>query len=346
MASYLEREIYEQPAVIARLLESQRAVAIQIAEAIRAFAPHFVCIAARGTSDNAARYAQYLLAIHVRKQVALATPSIHTLYDVAPDLSRALVIGISQSGQSQDIRHVLDDAHRQGALTVSITNAPQSPLAQLAQYHLDLCAGEEISVAATKSYTAQLAAIALLATEWVRDAMMSDDLAKLPNLLRDTLDQYDNMPLWVERYRYADRYAVLGRGYNFCTAYEISLKVKELCYVTAEGYSEADFRHGPIAMIQQGFPVLVIAPRGRTLANMRDLLAVLGEKQAERLVITNEMSLGAVARRLLPIPQNIPEWLTPLVTVIPGQLFALHLASARDLPVDTPRGLNKVTDTR
>ncbi len=346
MTSHLEREIHEQPIIIANLLESQRSVARHIAQAIRAFEPHFVCIAARGTSDNAARYAQYLLATRVRKLVALATPSVHTLYEVAPNLSRALVIGISQSGQSEDIRCVLADAQEQGALTLSITNAPQSPLAQLAQYHLDLCAGQEISVAATKSYTAQLAAIALLAAEWAQDTAMSDELAQLPAWLRATLSRYDDMPQWVERYRYAERFAVLGRGYNFCTAYEISLKVKELCYVTAEGYSEADFRHGPIAMIQAGFPVLIVAPQGRALANMRDLLDILGQKQAERLVITNEASLSGTARRILPIPAQMPEWLTPLTCVIPGQLFAMHLAHARDLPLDNPRGLTKVTNTQ
>src|SRR5215813_6230442 len=161
---HIEQEIAEQPDVIRRLLASKDSVR-EIAAAIRQFDPAFVLIAARGTSDNAGRYAQYLMGIHAGLPVGLATPSIHTLYDAAPKLGRALVIGISQSGAAEDVRRVISDARQQGALTLSITNNSSSILAQAAQYHLPLQAGEEISVAATKTYTAELAAIALLVTE-------------------------------------------------------------------------------------------------------------------------------------------------------------------------------------
>lgn len=346
MTSNLEREIYQQPEVIRGLLNGQRHMAQQIAAAIRAFDPACVCIAARGTSDNAARYAQYLFATHANLLVALATPSVHTLYETAPNLKRALVIGISQSGQSEDIRRVLTDAREQGALTVSITNDPNSPLAKLAQFHLNIGAGPELAVAATKTYTGELAAVALLVSALIESAAFDEALATLPDAVSETLRLSEPIAGWVERYRYMEQFAVLGRGYNYCTAFEISLKVKELNALPGEGYSEADFRHGPIAVIQPGFPVVVVAPAGKTFNTQLDLLQKLYEKQAECLVITNEVeACRPYARKLLSIPASLPEWLTPIAAVVPGQLFAMHLASARGLSLDQPIGLTKVTNT-
>ncbi|MBL8131354.1 MAG: SIS domain-containing protein [Anaerolineae bacterium] len=341
----LEREIAEQPAVIDRLVSTQRDHARQIAEAIRAFDPAYVLIAARGTSDNAARYAQYAFAIHTGLLVALATPSVHTLYDSPPRMSRALVIGVSQSGQPEDVRQVIADARAQGALTLTITNDPESPLARAADWHIPLNAGKEKSVAATKTYTAELTAFALLAAALADDAEMWAALENLPAWAQTTLDHAASTSQWGQRYRYMERYAVIGRGYNYCTAFEISLKVKELCYISAEGYSEADFRHGPIATILPGFPVLVVAPAGRTFEQQRDLLVKLNERGAECLAVSNDSSLAALTQRVLPIPADVPEWLSPILSVMPGQVFAMNLAMMKGLPVDQPRGLTKVTNT-
>lgn len=343
MSSHLWNEIHEQPAVAARLLHDQHERAREIAAAVRRFQPAFVWIAARGTSDNAARYAQYLWGVHARLAVGLATPSVHTLYESAPNLSRALVVGISQSGQSEDVRRVIRDARAQGALTVSLTNNASSPLAHEAEYHLDLSAGKELSVAATKTYTAELTAVAMLAAAFTESALLSDPLKRLPDLMRATLDS--NSTAWVERYRYMERYAVIGRGYNYCTAFEISLKIKELCYIPGEEYSEADFRHGPIAVVQPGFPMILVAPRGDTFSKQVELLEQLRQRGAECLVVTNAPECADLARRVLPIPADVPEWLSPIVAVLPGQLFALSLAQARGLPIDQPRGLSKVTVT-
>ncbi len=342
----IEIEIAEQPDVIARLLKDQRSNAEKIATAIRAFAPTFVCIAARGTSDNAARYAQYAFGAQLGLPVMLATPSLHTLYHAPPNLSRALVIGISQSGQSDDVRQVLADAQAQGALTLAITNAPDSPLAQNAEYHLDIGAGEERSVAATKTYTAQLGALALLTSALAGDAEHFAALDQMPGHLAATLATSAEIGSWAQRYRYMNFCVALGRGYNFCTAFEINLKLQELCYIPGHGYSEADFRHGPIAMIQPGFPVVVIAPNDRTLPLMRDLLVKLRERDAESIVISDDDEALALATRSVRLPTGIPEWLTPLTAVIPGQVLAMHVALAKGYPVDAPRGLNKVTVTR
>ena len=347
---YLEQEIAEQPDVLRRLLSEETAAAQRIAQAIRTFDPVFVHIAARGTSDNAARYGQYLFGTHARLPVALATPSLHTLYATPPRLDRALVLGISQSGQGEDIRQVLADARAQGALTVAITNDPDSPVAQAAAHHLALKAGPEISVAATKTYTAQLTAVAMLVAAITGDSGLASALELLPAYASDTLEKNIGLPLaatsWVERYRYMDEFATIGRGYNYATAFEINLKVKELCYITGDAYSEADFRHGPIAVIHPGFPVIVVAPAGKTLPAMLDLLDKLDERRAELLVISNDEAAFAHARIAMRLPADIPECLTPIVGVIHGQVFAMRLALVQGHEVDRPRGLTKVTVTR
>ncbi len=347
MSSQIEKEIQQQPDTIATLLEQEMDNVQDIATAIRDFDPAFICIAARGTSDNAARYAQYLFGIRAQRIVALATPSVHTLYQRAPTLKDALVIGISQSGQSEDVRQVVTDAREQGALTLSITNDPDSPLAQGSTHHIYLHAGEERSVAATKTYTTELTAIAMLVGALTEDDDFLATLERAPALLQATLDtSLAEIPAWVQRYRYIEHYAVLGRGYNYATAFEISLKIKELCYVTGEEYSEADFRHGPIALVQPGFPVILVAPEGAVLEKQIDLLKQLNEKQAECIVISNSDACRALATRSVSLPDDLPEWLSPLVAVVPGQIFAMNLAKERGLPLDTPRGLNKVTVTQ
>jgi glucosamine--fructose-6-phosphate aminotransferase (isomerizing) len=344
--TYLEREINEQPDVIQGLLSLEMETARRIGTAIRDFDPAFVSIAARGTSDNAGRYAQYLFGIHAGLPVALATPSIHTLYDSPPNLGRALVIGISQSGQSEDVRQVITDARAQGALTVSITNTVGSPLDEAAEYQLPLHAGEEISVAATKSYTAQLTAIAMLVTAVTEKEDLQAELARLPAYITETLRLADPISGWIERYRYMERFVALGRGYNYCTAFEISLKIKELCYVIGEEYSEADFRHGPIAVIQPGFPAIVVAPSGETLSVLLDLLKQLNERRAECIVISNDETACTYGQKFIFLPKTMPEWLSPVAAVVPGQLFALRLAEVKGHTVDQPRGLTKVTNTK
>ena len=343
---HIEREIAEQPEIINNLLEREAETAQRIATAIRQFNPAYMYIAARGTSDNAARYAQYLFGIHARMPVALATPSVHTLYQTSPDLSRGLVVGISQSGKSEDVCKVIEDARQQGALTVSITSDPSSPLAQAAEFHLNLLTGKEISVAATKTYTAQLTAIALLMTTLVDRPELKSELANLPGYVRETLTRSEPIASWAQRYRYMERFVTIGRGYNYCTAFEISLKIKELCYIVGEGYSEADFRHGPFALIDPGFPVIVVAPTGLTQPILTDFLTKLAERKAEALVISNDDDILKYARKPMPLPHAVPEWLSPITAVVPGQIFAMHLALEKGHEVDQPRGLNKVTVTR
>lgn len=344
MTLHLEREIGEQPDVIRRLLSEEAGNVRQIAQAIQDFDPVFVSVAARGTSDNAGRYAQYLMGAMARLPVALAAPSLHTLYQAPPNLARALVIGISQSGRAEDVRRVVQDARAQGALTVSITNDPTSPLAQEAHYHLPLLAGEERSVAATKTYTAQLTVIAMLVAALIGDDELHTALAALPDQVARTLEEAEAIAEWIADYREMRHFLALGRGYNYCTAFEISLKLKELCYVLGEEYSEADFRHGPIALVEAGLPALVVAPSGKPLPLLVDLLKKLKEGGAECLVISNDEQTIPYARRVMRLPP-LPEWVSPIPAVLPGQVLALRLALAKGYSVDQPRGLTKVTVT-
>ena len=343
---YLEKEIAQQPDVMRRLLDEQQEATNRVARRVREFDPAYVVIAARGTSDNAARYAKYLLADYANLPVGLATPSLHTIYESPPNLGRGLVIGISQSGQAEDVRRVLQDSREQGALTLAVTNFDDSPMAQTAEYHLSLLADREVSIAATKTYTAQLTVMAMLLAALSDDANLSAQLSRLPDYARETLGQTDAIAEWAQRYRYMTQFVTIGRGYNMSTAFEIQLKIQELCYIMGDAYSEADFRHGPIALIQPGFPVIAVAPSSKTLSYVVELMDKLKERESELLVISNDEDALARASREMRVPKGVPEWLSPMISVIPGQVFAMQQALVRGYPVDEPRGLTKVTVTK
>ena len=345
--SYLYHEIHQQPESLARLL-SREAEAVQaLAQAMGDRQIDNVVIAARGSSDNAGRYAQYLLGAHNRLPVALTTPSLFTIYRRPPLFGpRTLVLGISQSGKSPDIVAVVAEARRQGLLSAAVTNAPDAPLARAADHVIALHAGEERSIAATKTYSGELLAMAMLSAYLSQDAQHLAALSHVPDLVARTLEMNRSAGAVAERYRYMDDCVVIGRGFNYATAFEIALKLKELTYTIAEPYSSADFLHGPLALIQHGFPVLVIAPSGALRDEMYTFLSRLREREAEILCISDNDTTLALARKQLPLPTGTPEWLSPLVAVVPGQLFAMHLAAARDYDPDHPRGLRKVTETR
>ncbi len=343
--SHVETEIREQPEALSRLIAGGRARAEEIAGLVRARAPRYVVIAARGSSDNAARYAQYLFGAHNRLPVSLATPSLYTIYGSGPSLEGALVIGVSQSGRSPDIVAVLEAARRDGSLAVAITNDPGSPLAQAADQVLPLSAGVERAVAATKTYSTSLGALAMLSTALDGDAARFRELERVPELVQAAIDANASLQDQVARYRYAEQFVVVGRGFNYSTAFEVALKMKETSYVVAEPYSPADLLHGPVAMIDRGFPALVIAPSGRVLADLQSFVGTLEERHAEIVAISDDESLRARARVGLPLPSGVPEWISPIVAIVPGQLWAVALATTRGLDPDRPRGLSKVTET-
>ena len=343
MTSLLEQEIASQPAGIARLLK----YAMPQIERIIAQLPTFdyVLIAARGSSDHAATYAKYAWAALAGYPVALAAPSLLTMYQAAPRLTGALVVGISQSGQSPDILAVLEEGKRQGRPTLAITNDSSSPLAAIADHVVELHAGAEQSVAATKTYTAQLAVMAMFAAIWSGKQAYLASLQLLPDAMEASLQLTPEIAQQAERYRYMDRCVIIGRGYSYATSFELALKLKELTYIMVDAYSSADFRHGPIATVESDLPVVLIMPTGATFDDLLVLAQELRRRNAELLIISESDQALALAQTKLPIVPGVPEWLSPLTTIIPGQLLALHLALCKGLNPDLPRGLQKVTKT-
>jgi len=343
----LHSEILEQPACLERLLQAQRDNVEEIARAIQAQDIRFVFLAARGTSDNAGRYANYLWGAMNGLPLALATPSLFTYYQRPPAIKNALVVGVSQSGQSPDIVSVVDEGKRQGNLTLAITNEPDSPLTQSADFVLNIEAGPEQAVAATKTYTTELMAIAMLSAALAGDEAHWRELGHVAGWVSEALEQDESVRELAQRYRYMQQCVVLGRGYNYATAFEWALKLKELTYVEAEPYSSADFQHGPVAMVARGFPVMAVLPQGKVFEPMMTLLKNLqSDLLAELVVISNAPEALSLATSPIPIPAGVPEWLSPLVGIVPAQLFAHHLTIAKGYDTDQPRTIHKVTETR
>ncbi|MCJ7624477.1 MAG: SIS domain-containing protein [Anaerolineaceae bacterium] len=342
----LLEEINEQPDAIKRLLDSELDNVRSIIQSIRSYCPDYVFIVARGTSDHAGLYGKYLLGMRNKLPVALAAPSMFTLYKEPPSLKKALVIAISQSGQSPDLISVIEEAVNQGALTLTLSNQTDSPLAKKSQFVMDICAGTERAIAATKSYTNSLIGIALLSGMLNEDDKFIDYLYNLPQVVDMVLNQSEIIQQGVERYRQIDHCVVLSRGFNYATACEWALKLKELTYIVAEPYSAADFRHGPLAILDPGFPVFAIATRGPTLESMYDLLREARHGLGTDLVcISDEEKVLKLGNLGLRIPPDVPEWATPMISIVLGQLFSYHLTVSKGINPDIPRGLNKVTKT-
>ena len=340
-------DIAEQPAGYARLIEGEHARAIAaVAAAVAARRPRHVVFAGRGTSDHAALYGAYLTEIRLGIPVGLASPSTITLYGARPDLSDALVVGVSQSGGSPDLAGVLSVARETGALTLAVTNNPGSPLADIAELAVDVAAGRERAVAATKTYTAELLALLLLiegvrAGDGTLPAAERSALARLPDLAEEALAGGGADAL-AQRYRFASRMVTTGRGYAYPTARETALKLMETSYLPALAFSGADLLHGPLAMTDPDVPVLAVVGSGPGGAAMADVVARLGERRADVVTVGPADVPGAAGRLAVP---GVDERYAPLLDILPLQKLALALALARGEDPDAPRGLTKVTST-
>ncbi len=346
MSSHLERELAEQPAALARLIERQRGRAGEISMLLRRSDVQYILIASRGSSSNAARYAQYLLGRAHRVPVAFATPSLYTLYEQPPRLEGALVVGISQSGESPDVKAVIDEARAQGRPTVALTNVPGSPLGAAVDAVLPLEAGLEESVAATKTYMNSLGAIALLFATATDDPQALGELERLPAQLERQLEVSAESAAQIDKLGPVEGGTVIARGVNYGTSFEIALKIRELSGLLFESYSAADLMHGPVAAIAGGWPVIALAPSGPARASMEDALRDVGARGARLVVIADDERVLARGEVALPLAPGVPEWLSPLTAVVPGQLAAFRLAQLRGVDIDKPLGLSKVTLTR
>ncbi len=335
-------EIREQPEVLERVLDEGWDEVLSASRVLRQGGLRSVMIAARGTSDNAALYAKYLFEVLLGVPTALASPSTFTLYESKLSLEGALVVGISQSGESQDVLETVRRSGELGANTLTVTNDESSAMAKVAHHHFFLRAGKEESVAATKTYTAELMMLYLLACALKGEESLGHEVLRLPELSREVLEaEWEG----TERYRYAEYMVVTSRGYNLATAEEAALKLMETTYVVAQAFSAADLRHGPIAMIGRDFPVVVIVPPGKVQQDLRSLVESLKNRGAESVAISDDYFILEKASAKFEIAVRCPQELSPILYAVPIQLFAENLAGLKGLNPDSPRGLSKVTET-
>jgi glucosamine--fructose-6-phosphate aminotransferase (isomerizing) len=337
-------EIREQPDVFTRILRDGIEPIRRVAAAIGARRPRFVLSVARGTSDHAALYAKYLVETRLALPAGSASPSTMTVYDAHPAMTDVLVIAVSQSGGSPDLVEPVVRARAGGAITLAVTNSPTSPLAAAAEFHLDVLAGPERAVAATKSYTAELLTLYLLVEALAGGDLGAPELAALPGRAQAVLAREEEVARLAVRYHFAEQIVLTARGYNFPTALEAALKLMETSYLVCHAFSGADLLHGPLAVIDRGFPVVAIAPAGKGGEALRPVLERLRERGADTLVAGDPMlcELGTVR---LPLEELGPEALSPALAIIPLQQLAWHLARERGGDPDQPRGLRKVTET-
>lgn len=339
-------EIMEQPRVLSKCLDKNSQTIMAIVKTIKEREIHSVIIAARGTSDHAAVYGKYVIELMTGIPVSLASPSVFTLYEKTLKLKGSLVIGISQSGEAADVLEVIKGANKEGAVTVGITNFEDSPLATHSSFHLNCECGEEKSVAATKTFTAQMFLLASLVAEWTEDEDMKKALGLLPELITETFKISDQIINNVKRYRFMNECFVLARGINYAVALETSLKIQETTYVRAKAYASSDFHHGPFAMIDDNMPVFIFAPNGPSINDMTEMIKKLKDKGADITIISNNEEILKMGDCSFKIPQTASDMISPFINVVVAQMFACQLALAKGLNPDSPRSLNKVTITR
>jgi glucosamine--fructose-6-phosphate aminotransferase (isomerizing) len=334
-------EVAEQPAVLQGVLDDGSAAAREVAATLATRRPRFVLLAARGTSDHAALYAKYLVEIHLGLPCGLASPSTFTAYGARGDLRDVLVVAVSQSGGSPDLLGTVEAARSCGATTLAVTNAPDSALAAASELALDVRAGTELAVAATKSYTAELLTLFLVVDAWAGGD--GADAAAVPDAAADLVARRPEVAELAQRYRFASRLVTTGRGYAYPTAREAALKLMETSYVAAHAFSGADLLHGPLAMVDPQYPVVAVVPGGVGAQAMAPVLERVLERGADLVVLgTDAPPAGAHG---FALPGSVQERLHPVVDIVPLQWLALEMAVARGLDPDSPRGLAKVTRT-
>jgi glutamine---fructose-6-phosphate transaminase (isomerizing) len=345
----LGEEIREQPEVAARLLDRLVPRLPVLREALLGAGSEQVLLVARGSSDNAARYAQYLWQSMAGVGVTLATPSLTTVYGRAPDVRRHAVVAVSQSGRSPDVVAVVEQARAAGRPTLAVTNDPASPLAAAAEHVVDRGAGQERSVAATKTYTSSLVALAVLAAALTDDAAsLQRDLAAVPDALRAAVEGTTGLEEAASVLKGGNRAVTVGRGLHLSTAHELALKLTELTGSLVAPYSPADLMHGPVAAVGPEVPALLVTPDEQASGSVLEVVPDLVRRRAPVLLLgpaTEPVPEGCLLVGL-PREAEVAGWLTPVTAVVAGQLLAMRVAELRGVDVDHPGDLTKVTLTR
>jgi len=343
--SLMLEEIRQQPDVLARIVQQEGPKIRALGQTLRSRDIRIVILVARGSSDNAAQFGRYLLEIATGIPVSLAAPSVYTLYHAKLQLQHALVVGVSQSGEGEDINCVLSEARAAGAFTVGVTNEPGSTMLRTVDVPLLIHGGRERSVAATKTFTGQMMIFYLLAEALAGSTTATKGYEAIPEFCARALDHEPVIRELAPRYTFMENCVVIGRGLLYGNAFELALKLMETCYVVAERFSSADFFHGPLAMVERHFPVFLFACPGPMMPGIKTLVERLQELRAETLAITSDEELAGASSRAVKMPASISEFLAPIPYIIPGQLLAALLSEAKGLNPDAPRALAKVTRT-
>ncbi len=346
MKTLMEKEIYEQPEVLARIEKTNESTYSSLCEKLKAAKPAFTYFAARGTSDHASIYGSYLMGIYNGIPSGLAIPSAITVYNGTLCLKNSLLIGVSQSGKAEDARCVMERGQECGATVVAITNNPDSPMAKQADFHLYCNAGEEKSVAATKTFTSQMYNLALLSAKWAEDNELLTKLREVPGavseLLENVAPKIDDI---IDRYRFLQEGFVLGRGLNYPIALEACLKLQETNYVKMKGYAMSDFYHGPFAQLDCGTSVILYAAEGPCFENAKDMLARLDAVGTDTLVVSDNDEILKGRKLAVKLPALSCDAASPFLFAAFAQLFACKLTAVKGLNPDAPRNLKKVTVT-
>ena len=343
----LEREIREQPGILSSLISANEVVAEEIVKAAKAADVAGIYFAARGTSDHACIYAQYLFGILAGVPCTLGTPSVSTKYGAHLDLSKYLVVGVSQSGKAEDVLEILRSAKADGAITVAVTNEPSSPMAQEAQYHLYCGAGTEFSIAATKTFTSQMMNLALLAAKWAENNEFLTALGNVSGKVAELIDGLDaQLTTLAEKYQNMPGAVLLGRGISYCIALEGALKMLETNKIKMKGYPTSDFHHGPIAQVKAGDLVFVISPKGKTSDDTAEIVKKLLNVDAKVVVVTDDAAEAPEGTQAVVLPSTGSEFTFPHMAVMFFQLTACCMTIIRGIDPDKAGVINKITITK
>lgn len=342
----MENEIWQQSTVLKACIDYNLKTFAKISQAINTKKITNVVIAARGSSNHAANYFKYVFESLAKIPVSLAAPGINTIYNSQLDLSSSLVIGVSQSGMAADVMAVLDNGKASGALTLSVTNNPDSKMAKMTDYHLYCNAGEEKSVAATKTYTAQMCILGFLAAYHSQNQQVQQELTQVADNLSKIYDLKPQIQSLAQKYKDLKSLIVIARGTNYAIAQEAALKIQETTYINARSCAASDFHHGPIAVVDQDSTVLLIAPAGNSQKDMLDIKQKLIDAKAKIIVFTNQKDLAQDTHDSIVYDLQGSDYVTPFYNVIIAQIWACSISLAKGLNPDAPRGLQKITITK
>lgn len=343
----MSKEINQQPRVLSQIEDKNKSILSAIADEVNAKNITHVTFAARGTSDHASIYGQYMMSAFCNMVAGNAMASTVTLYEGKINFSNDLVIGVSQSGKAADMIAVLEQAKKSGAVTVAITNDEDSPMAKVAKYHLFCNAEEEVSVAATKTFTAQLGLIALLTAYISKNNELLDNIRKVSTVAQETLDTIKpSVEKIADKLTNIKESFILGRGFMYAVALEAALKTQETCYIKSKGYAISDFYHGPLAQVEKDTPVIVLAPKGKAFDDACKMIDRLLEIGNSPIVITNDKQLSEKLENSVIVPDTGFEATEVFPFAIFAQSLAENISVNKGLNPDAPRALKKVTITK